>query len=105
MNRVEIGVGVERDRDGVTVNYLQSKIENVRWRASKEFGGVAIIICDGGWIDPNGEFVGEQGIIIRIDNVPAAKLDRARVFAEWVKKIFNQTAVAYSVTEVNTEFL
>ena len=96
-------VGVGKDKDGFDIGYGTALVNrNIAiTEASELFGGVTVTENFGGW-KHKGEVITEESwdFIVVSD-----KRDKFREFGNYLKHLYNQSAVLLTVTEVESEFI
>lgn len=107
MNKTQyvLGFGIQFDRDGKALDAFETAatIQYIIDRASREFGGCFLTGGRGGWIDPNGSLVLEDGAQLHI----VTDRDRGSVvdLAQAIKTHLNQASVILIEQPVRAEFL
>lgn len=103
--RYEISAGVGFNRHGKLIPDVEQKINTILERASRLFGGAAIIPIRGGWMNPAGMYVREAGIVLRIDDPKCVGGITVAEFALDVKDLLDQETVMVTLSDVTTTFL
>src|SRR5689334_21475876 len=102
--RVEIGFGIGNDRNGfpIKARTLQHNKTAIETRAVHEFGGYTWINTSGGWMNPKGVCVKEQGMTLLLLGSGDVFVKRARDFAVDLRDDLKQECVCFTVSECHT---
>lgn len=94
MKQYVIGMGIEFDRDNnrLSVDDRESALKRIRHNAMIQFGGFTEIDVVGGWINPDGKAVREQGKQISLI-VSDDKVKDVPSFAQYVAATLRQHSV------------
>lgn len=106
MHKITITAGITQDRDGNSIHDSLSKLQRIRNKMAREFGGYTETSTYGGWINPKGELVEEIGrqFVILADTVPGV-YGKAHKLAEFVSFELNQDSVILEVVETSANFI
>lgn len=102
MIKVEFGYGVGRDRNRKPIRLYDLLVaqESIRKTAARLFGGYAIYLTEGGWTDPSGTLVEEQGRTLMIQ-MPSLNRLLINEMREAIGNELNQEEVIVTYHEVS----
>lgn len=103
MKRIEISVGQEFDKHNRPMSGLEYKRKAALKTASELFGGCSASFVSGGWINPYGQLVEEQSLVIIIYTDKSA--DVVLDFAELLGDLFSQQSVVVASMDANVVFV
>jgi len=100
---ITIGQGV--DRDGKSLSYrLPDLKREALVLTAKVLGGYTATESRGGWIDPRGNLIEENSLVIT-SIVPEESVNAVKTLAKLLGEIFNQEQVMVVVSTVESEFI
>lgn len=105
MHKITIIAGISLDRDNKPIHATLTKLQNIRRRMAKDFGGYTETISEGGWINPLGELVEEIGRTWTIYAEGDFVYNKAHKLAEFVSFELNQDSVVLEVIESGASFI
>lgn len=103
MFRATIIAGITQDRDGNAIKDTLHKLQNIRAKLARDFGGYTEVQSFGGWINPEGELVEELGRTWTIYTDKGYGV--AHNAAEFVSFELNQDSVVLEVIETGANFI
>lgn len=105
MKHITLNIGTEFRADGLPLTQRErlDGMRAIEEAAMKLFSGVTVIPTWGGWRNPAGEVVNEEGLQIDIlTDSPTARAD-ALTFAQQAKSRLQQQSVLLRVADVEAE--
>jgi hypothetical protein len=106
MNRITIIAGITQDRDGNPIFDTLTKLQRIRLKMAREFGGYTETNTYGGWINGEGHLVEEIGRqwVILADSALGI-YGKAHKMAEFISFELNQDSVILEVIESSASFI
>lgn len=106
MHKISITAGITLDRDGNSIKDSLTKLQRIRDKMAREFGGYTEFSTYVGWINGKNELVEEIGrqFVILVETVPGI-YGQAHKLAEFVSFELNQDSVILEVIETSANFI
>lgn len=102
MKKVTFAIGIGFDKHGKHIEAYrrEKKIIDTYRALAESFGGYSANEVSGGWINPEGELVTENSLVIDIYTDAAPEVIRDT--AEWLATLFNQESVMVAIQPVES---